>query len=56
MAEQIAFRNRETGGWRLVIRGKLKPDAEKPAELRARLVGAEQKAMSEVWTYTEPAS
>ena len=56
VAEQIAFRNRETGGWRLVIRGKLKPDAENPAELRARLVGAEQKAMSEVWTYTEPAS
>jgi len=56
VAEQIAFRNRETGGWRLVIRGKLKPDAEKPAELRARLVTPDQKPLSEVWTYTEPAT
>ena len=54
VAEQIGFRNPETGGWRLVIRGKLKPESGQPAELRASLLTPERQRVTEIWTYTEP--
>ena len=56
VAEQIGFRNPETGGWRLVIRGKLKPESGQPAELRASLLTPERQRVTEIWTYTEPAN
>ncbi|MEC9406433.1 MAG: glucan biosynthesis protein G [Pseudomonadota bacterium] len=56
VAEQISFRNPETGGWRLVIKGKLKPDTGRPAELRASLLTPDRERVTEIWTYTEPAN
>ena len=51
--EAIAHRNDVTGGWRVALR-VFRPDANKPAELRAFL-RSRTSALSETWSYILPA-